>query len=133
VSDKADREAKRDMNASPFCDIMQTLANNCDGFEAAVFFDTEGETIDYYSYYDPYITRLAAAHHGILFESLRHRLKWLEMGIVDTVEIFSPDLESITISITDDYCLTVMMRPGGNNDDLQEKIVPIIAMQRSEL
>jgi predicted regulator of Ras-like GTPase activity (Roadblock/LC7/MglB family) len=121
------------MNTSPFGEIMETLANNCDEVEAAVFFDTQGETVDYFSYLDPYTTRLAAAHHGILFESLRHRMQWLDMGTVEMVEICARDFESITVSIGDEYFLTILLRTGGNTPDLHDKIIPIVAMLCDEI
>ena len=133
MSKKTAVESKRDMPISPFGEILATLANNCDKFEAAIFFDTEGESMDYFSLLDPFVTRLMAAHKGILCQSLRYRMEWLGMGTVNMIEVFSETYETITVCVNEEYNLTIVVRSGGNTPDLHDKIVPVVAMLRDEI
>lgn len=121
------------MSMSRFGEIMAILEKNCDEFEAAVFFDSEGETIDYYSYLDPYTTRLIAAHHGILYESLQYRLRWLKMGEIKMVEICSDELESVTVHVGEEYYLTAIVRRGGNPLELYDQIDTLKSLLRNEI
>ncbi len=121
------------MSISPIGEILQILSNNCSEFEAAVLYDSEGETIDYYSYLDPFTTRLLAAHHGILFSSLRRRLKWLDVGAIEMIELQSEAHESITLTVEDEYLLTIIIRRGGNTTQLHENLTSLTALLRNEI
>ena len=54
MSAPGERAPQRDTDASPFCGILARLTEVCPRFEAAVFFDEDGETIDYHSFCDPF-------------------------------------------------------------------------------
>ena len=115
----------RDSTASPFARILSELESACEGFETAVFFDDLGETIDYYSYLDPFSARLVAAHHGVLFSSANNRLEWLGAGPTTQMEIYTSKRDSVTIRIAKGYYMRVVTRAGSLSEELFAKIVEV--------
>jgi len=115
----------RDSTASPFARILSELESACDGFETAVFFDDLGETIDYYSYLDPYSARLVAAHHGVLFSSTNHRFEWLGAGSTMQLEIYAANRDSVTLRVAKGYYMTVVVRAGTLSDELFTRIAEV--------
>jgi hypothetical protein len=122
----------RDSTESPFARILSQLDSACDGFETAVFFDDLGETIDYYSYLDPFGARLAAAHHGVLFSSANARLEWLGAGPVTQLQICAGGRDSVTLRVAKGYYLTVVVRAGGLSDALFSRIAEVVDAFRVE-
>lgn len=127
------KEPIRDQDISSFSEIMSDLANSCKGLHAAVFFDSEGETVDYFSYLDPFATRLAAAHHGVLFESTRARLGWLGAGSLKMMEIFTDEVYTVTVPVGEGYYLTTIAGAGSPASTLYEAIVKIAKQLRCEM
>jgi predicted regulator of Ras-like GTPase activity (Roadblock/LC7/MglB family) len=115
----------RDSIESPFARILSKLESACEGFETAVFFDDLGETIDYYSYLDPFGARLVAAHHGVLFSSAHHRLEWLGVGSTTHLEIYALNRDSVTLRVAKGYYLTVVVRAGALSEELFSKIAEV--------
>lgn len=111
---------------------MTTYLGGDQRVEAAVFYDNQGETIDYYTRKDLFMTRLTAAHHGLLFDSARTRMAWLQMGTVEMIEVCTSNLESITVPVGDDYCLTVVASAGSVNDDFHELVRGVVALLGEE-
>jgi hypothetical protein len=122
----------RDSLASPFARILSGLVAACDGFETAVFFDDLGETIDYYSYLDPFTARLIGAHHGVLFASANSRFEWLGAGPVSCLEVSAGRRDSVTVRVAPGYFLTVMVRAGASTDALLERLAGVAAELRAE-
>ena len=132
MTDTDQRESLRDMNISSFGEILRSLCDRFAQVETVVFYDSLGETIDYHSYKDPFLTRLTAAHHGLIFETTRERCKWLDLGVVDTVEIFGQNQDSVTIGIGEGVCLTVVTGPGQIDAALCECLEEVKELLRKE-
>jgi hypothetical protein len=122
----------RDMNLSDFGKLMAAFAKGYKHVQVAVFFDSLGETIDYLSYVDPFIARLAAAHHGLIFESAAARLKWLQLGDIKTLEISAGDLDSLTVKVEEDVYLTVMADHGTIDDKMCQSVFDLAEKLRQE-
>jgi predicted regulator of Ras-like GTPase activity (Roadblock/LC7/MglB family) len=133
VNAKNEKGPKRDTAESQFSKILSKLALTCSGFLAAVFFDNEGETIDYYSYLDPFKTRLTAAHIGIVVKSAMHRFKWMNLGEVACMEIYAKNKESITISIGEELFLTIILESGNINPKIYRYLWEISNSLREEI
>ncbi len=119
------------MALSSFGEILENLSGFGIPFEAAVFFDDAGETIDYHSTLDPYLTRLIAAHHGVIFESARSRLAWLNVGQVNMMEIRSAERDSITLRVGEE-CFVVLIAPAGSIDNATHEALEQVAAQLLE-
>ena len=115
---RPDRSPLRDMAESAFTETMKSIESAAPGLVAAVFFDSGGETIDYHSYLDPYDTRLAAAHHGVIAECARIQTNWLGTGEIEALEIAAQRWYSLTVAIAEGYYLTVIVEPEGLDADL---------------
>ena len=122
----------RDSLASPFARVMAELDGACAGFETAVFCDDLGETIDYYSYLDPFSARLVGAHHGIVFSSAGARLAWLGAGAVTSVEIGATGKDSVTVVVAERYLLTVVVRAGALSEEVRARVAEVAARLRDE-
>jgi predicted regulator of Ras-like GTPase activity (Roadblock/LC7/MglB family) len=132
VSGKAQPEAQRDSAESTFSAILTQLAAGIEGFRAAVFFDDEGEAVDYHSFLEPFETRLIGAHHGIVLASARSRFAWLGLGQVDRLEIRAGWRDTITVALGGGYYLTVVVEAGAATEEIDQAIEVAAAALRSE-
>ncbi len=132
MSEVAARQPLRDSSESVFSEILSRIETACAGFEAAVFYDAEGETIDYHSYLDPFDTRLAAAHHGVIMSMAEAKARWLKMGSVTMIEVSSPRYDIVTIVLADGYFVTVIAEPSAIGDEVIDGFFEILATLREE-
>ncbi len=132
MKNKSKKQPNRDTGATVFGDIMAAFAERFDQVEAVVFFDASGETIDYHSFLDLFVTRLAAAHHGLIFQSVFARLAWLEMGSVDRIEIGATGMDTVTLLVGEDLYLTVVASCGTIDSDLHDAIDETVLALRQE-
>ena len=132
MSEVAARQSLRDSVESVFSEILSRIETACAGFEAAVFYDSEGETIDYHSYLDPFNTRLAAAHHGVIMSMAEAKTRWLKMGGVKMMEMSSPKCDIVTIVLGDGYFVTVIAGPGTIDDKVIEGFLEILVSLKEE-
>ena len=126
-------ELHRDMDRSAFADILSHIDGVCPGFLAAVFYDGEGETIDYHSYMEPFDTRLAAAHIGVIAASVARRFAALNFGKVEQIEIHATHLDSVTVSMGDGLFLSVIVAAGHLNQLVYRRIIEVIREIRVEI
>ncbi|MCP4674916.1 MAG: hypothetical protein GY854_05285 [Deltaproteobacteria bacterium] len=132
MSNPEQRESQRDTNLSTFGVIMETLCRDFEQIETAVFYDKLGETIDYFTLKDPYIIRLVAAHHGLVFESANVRTKWLNMGVVEMIEITMAGLDTVTVRVGEDIYLSVITQTGTIDDEIRGAIENTVKLLREE-
>ena len=132
MSEASARQPLRDSRESVFSEILSRIETVCAGFEAAVFYDAEGETIDYHSYLAPFDTRLAAAHQGVIMTMAEAKARWLEMGSVKMLEISSPKYDIVTMVLADGYFVTVIAGPGAIGDEVIDGFFEILATLREE-
>ena len=126
------RSPQRDSAESPFSEILAELAVCARGFRAAVFFDRDGETIDYHSFLEPFETRLAGAHHGVVVSSARARFAWLGLGQLERLEFCAGWRDSVTVSLGDEYYLTVLVEAGTLDDELNAAVDEVAARLKQE-
>lgn len=60
----------RDMDASPFSEILADVVRRVPGAFAAALVDEEGETVDYTGELDPFDVKVAAAHWRVILAQL---------------------------------------------------------------
>ena len=111
MSSDIQQQPLRDMEMSVFGVALEAFSKDFDQVEIAILYDALGETIDYYSRRDPFVARLTAAHHGLIFRSTKSRLEWLNLGKVEVIEISTANLDSLTWEIGDGVYLTVVVSP----------------------
>ena len=126
-------ELHRDMDRSAFAEILSHIDGVCPGFLAAVFYDSEGETIDYHSYLEPFDTRLAAAHIGVIVASAARKFSALQLGKIEQIEIHATHLDSVTVSMGDDLFLSVIVTAGHLNQLIYRRLIEIIREIRREI
>jgi len=120
------------MEASAFGGILAGLARSCGGFVAAIFYDEEGETIDYHSNIDPFQTRLEAAHLGVLARSASHRARWLGLGSMEYLEIRTDRRESVTMPVGEGLSVSLILEAGGLGTETMEHLGVAAARLRLE-
>ncbi len=125
MSDKHHRAVKRDMDASGIGKILEIFFGGNLAVDAAVLFDNTGETIDYHSVLDPFETRLAAAYCGILFESARFRMAWLEQAVLEMLEFTAENFDVLTVSVGDGFLLAILAKPGTVDDSLLDTVAGV--------
>jgi predicted regulator of Ras-like GTPase activity (Roadblock/LC7/MglB family) len=104
--------ARRDTKESAFTAILRQLAARMPGFQAAVFFDHEGETIDYHSSLDPFETRLTAAHIGIVMVRAITRFRDFSLGEVRFIEINAEHRDYVSIALGENLFFLVVVAAG---------------------
>ena len=60
----------RDMDDTPFTNILKDLVNRIPGGRGAVLVDDLGETVDYFGYAEPFDLKVAAAHWQIVLSEI---------------------------------------------------------------
>lgn len=123
----------RDMNMSVFGVALGTFSKQHQQVEIAILYDAFGETIDYYSHRDPFVARLAAAHHGLIFGSAQARLQWLKLGNIKTVEITATRLDSLTVEIADEIYLTVVVTHASIDTPFLGALDALVSQLRAEI
>ena len=126
------REPVRDTEISCFGEIMTAYLGGDERVQSAVFYDLLGETIDYYTCNDLFLTRLSAAHYGLVFSSAKARIDWLKMGDVEMIEVCTTTVESVTVSVGDGYFLTVIASHGAVKGDFYDLVKGVVALLREE-
>lgn len=132
MSGAPERQPLRDTAESPFSRVLSALAEGCAGFRAAVFYDAEGETVDYHSFLDPFETRLVGAHHGVVLASASARFRWLGLGAVERLEVRAGWCDTISVSLGSGYYLTVVLEAGAADESLEAAIETAVAALREE-
>ncbi|MBN2342707.1 MAG: hypothetical protein JXX29_16810 [Deltaproteobacteria bacterium] len=130
---ESDGTLHRDTDRSAFADILSHIDGVCPGFKAAVFYDAEGETIDYHSYLDPFDTRLAAAHIGVVVSTATRAFQSLSLGKLEQMEIHADHLDSVTVCMGDDLFLSVIVSSGNLNQFIYRKLIEVIRDIRREI
>jgi hypothetical protein len=120
------------MAASPFGAILADLEGRCAGFVAAIFYDDQGETIDYHSHLDPFQTRLEAAHLGVLAQSAAHRTRWTGLGALEWLEIRSDRRESLTVAVGDGLRVSLILAAGSLGPGTLDQVLQAAARLRLE-
>ena len=123
---------QRDMPTSAFGAILADLERSCGGFLAAIFYDEEGETIDYHSRLDPFQTRLEAAHLGVIARSASHRARWTGLGYLEWLEIRTDRRESLTVPIGDGLCVSLLLEAGNLGPGTVDLLLEAVARLRLE-
>lgn len=123
----------RDVERSAFAEILSHIDGVCPGFRAAIFYDSEGETIDYHSYLDPFDTRLAAAHIGVVASSAARRFTALKWGELEQLEIHATHLDSVTVSMGDGLFISVIVATGNLNQIIYRKLIEVIKEIKQEI
>jgi predicted regulator of Ras-like GTPase activity (Roadblock/LC7/MglB family) len=121
------------MEQSAFTDILADIEGVCPGFLAAVFYDREGEAIDYHSYLEPYATRLLAAHLVVVVHSAVRKFETLHMGHIDYMEIYGSRRDSISVAMGDELFLSVIVESGNLNQAVHRRIRQVIERLRREV
>ena len=127
MAESAQRVLQRDSGESVFSRILSRLESLCEGFRAAVFFDSEGETIDYHSYLDPFDTRLLGAQYGVVLASGATRSGWLGLGSLAMIHVYSWGHEALLFSLGEGFGLLVIMGKNSVSDDILARIDEVIA------
>jgi len=104
----------------------------CTGFRAAVFFDSEGETIDYHSFLDPFETRLVAAYVGVFLASADSRCRWLGMGEVDHAVVYGSRWDIIAMPIGEGFSLALVIDAGESDEGTVELLGEAAGALRTE-
>lgn len=130
--DEARTPLRDDTEGSAFAEILSELDRPGSELLAAVFYDEEGETVDYFTFIDPYETKLIAAYHGVLAVSAASRFDWLSMGGLEVLEIRTQRWDSFTVKVGSDYYLTVVVESGEMNVHLQRGIERVVGKLREE-
>ncbi len=116
------RTPQRDTAPSGISRILELFFGGNLAVDAAVLFDQTGETVDYHAVLDPFETRLAAAYCGIIFESARYRMEWLEQAKLESLQFTTDKYDILTLPIGDGFFLTILVREGALDDDLLDTV-----------
>lgn len=119
---KPQRIAKRDMAPSGIAKILELFFAGNHFVQAAVLFDDTGETIDYHSVLDPFETRLTAAYCGILFQTARYKMAWLEHATLELFEFSTQKYDFVTVPLLNDFFLTLLVRAGAVDETLLDTV-----------
>ena len=132
MNERSLRVPKRDMAASGIAKILEIFFGGNTAVDAAVVFDETGETVDYHTMLDPFDTKLYAAYCGILFESTRYRMAWLEQAVLQSIEFYTEQHDFLTVPLSEGFCLTLIVRPGALDESLLDTAAGAVEALYSE-
>ncbi len=112
--------------------VLEIFFGGNTAVDAAILFDTSGETIDYHSYIDPFDARLIAAHCGILFEQANYKMKWLAEAMLEIVEIHTSKMDMVISMVCEEYLIVIVIN-GTPDDNLFDAIAGSIEVLRKEI
>lgn len=104
--------AQRDQDESPFSRILEDFWRTHDGVLAAVFVDSDGETVDYCSSVPPYDARVAAATLHAMIDPLSEPCDRLGAGFARQWVIECAERDLLFRRVSDGYSLAVVARAG---------------------
>jgi predicted regulator of Ras-like GTPase activity (Roadblock/LC7/MglB family) len=133
VTDTVHRTAQRDMTQSGIARILELFFGGNHAVDAAVLFDSTGETVDYHAVLDPFETRLVAAYCGIIFESARYRMEWLKQGELQSLEFSTDKYDILTVPICEEFRLSLLVRKGALDSALLDTVSGVQEALQSEI
>lgn len=104
----------------PFKTLLTKLVEDVPGASGAILADWEGESVEQYSYGDPFEIKVTAAHLGILLAQLKELKAKYPTGPVREGVISTDRQHVIVGAVGDDYALVMTM----NQDAL-----PLVALR----
>ncbi len=104
----ANHEAPRDLDTTAFTEILRRLWRAYDGIVAAVFVDSEGESIDYCSSIDPFEAKIAAATFMSIMQESILVSENLALGTGVVLTIRCEQREFFIQRVSPDYLLVVV-------------------------
>ena len=125
-------EPQRDQPLSSFGEILAQFAAKFPQVEVVVFYDEEGETVDYFSLWDPFRTRLVAAHHGVIYESMRSRLLWMAESETQKLAYYTDFMDCATYPVGEIYRVTILAPSGTIDTQIQAGIDELVEVLREE-
>ena len=126
------RSPQRDMEVSSFGKILRALCDSFPQIETAIIHDSSGETIDYFTYDDPYRARLVAAHFGLVFHITNSKLEWLGLGKTEMTEVIASHKICRTILVEEDFYLTVMLLDKVAEQEFNKSLKATVALLKEE-
>ena len=93
----------------PFKTLLTNLVEAVPGASGAILADWEGESVEQFSYGDPYEMKVTAAHWGILLTLLKEMQGKYSTGAVRETVISTDQQHVIAGTLGDDYALVMTM------------------------
>lgn len=105
----------------PFKTLLTKLVESVPGASGAILADWEGESVEQYSYDDPYEMKVTAAHWGIQLTLLKGLQEKYATGPVREAVISTDQQYVIVGALGDEYALVMTMN---------QNALPLVALQR---
>ena len=93
----------------PFKTLLTKLVEAVPGASGAILADWEGESVEQYSFGDPYEMKVTAAHWGILLTLLKGLPEKYPVGAICEAVISTDQQHVIAGTLGDDYALVMTM------------------------
>jgi hypothetical protein len=121
------------MAPSGIARILELFFGGNHAVDAAVLFDSTGETVDYHAVLDPFETRLIAAYCGIIFESIRYRMEWLGQGGLQSLELSTGRFDILTVPVCEEFYLSIAVRAGALDTSVLDTVSGVQEALESEI
>ena len=113
---------ERDMDPSGIARVLEIFFGGNPEVEAAVLFDSTGETVDYHSHIEPFDARLLAAYSGIVFMSTQYKLRWLADAKVSMIEMATDRIDIVIVPVVDGFYLVVSIATGRIDENFLDTV-----------
>jgi len=103
---------QREHHRTAFTDLLEEVLVGCPGAVAAVFSDSEGETVDYCSFLEVFDTQLTGAQWSTDIAAMAALVERNGLGPLQAVHIRGTDLDFLIQTVGEGYYLTLVLRHG---------------------
>lgn len=113
--------------------LLKELVNEIDGADGAIFMDSEGEAVQWYSRGDSELLRLRAAYLTVPLQSCRLSAARLGLGRIKHLVIEYQGAWFITEDLESGYFFVLQMISSANLAQALERIQPAVTSLRQEI
>ncbi|HKG23312.1 MAG TPA: roadblock/LC7 domain-containing protein [Blastocatellia bacterium] len=117
----------------PFASLLKELVSSVDGADGAIFLESDGEAVQWFSKADGELLRLRAAYLSVMLRSYRAAAARLKLGNISSVILEYDGARFVIEELERGYVLILELGPGANVGQAIYRIQPAVASLRREL
>lgn len=129
---RLETESSRDIDESPFTQVLRALLRGVPDALLAVFVDEEGECVDYCSKLPPFDAKVAGAQLHVTMHEIAQVVARMRGGTLWFLHVQASEREMVIRRVSDEYLLVVLTKPMRLEGPLRAAIDATVAALRAE-
>jgi predicted regulator of Ras-like GTPase activity (Roadblock/LC7/MglB family) len=117
----------------PFASLLKELVSSVDGAHGAIFLESDGEAVQWFTEADGELLRLRAAYLSVMLRAYRAAAARLKLGDISSVILEYDGARFVVEELERGYILILELGPTANIGQAIYRIQPAVASLRREL